>query len=71
MIKSKKKKLPSDYPLYVFRTDQKEEIDIKAEDLVDLYNKGRNKSTDKKITKGQILNAALLIGFKELKRRRT
>jgi hypothetical protein len=71
MIKREKVKPPKAYPLYVFRTNKKAGIARELNALKKLYNPPADEGKYKPVTKMQLLEEALEIGFKELKRRRS
>ncbi len=71
MKKKTKKKTGNDYPLFGFRLDpdQKEDLSNDLIDILDIYNGDLDKY-EKKYSKKDIFLKALVIGFKELKRRK-
>lgn len=71
MLKPKNKKNWSDYPLYSFRTDKKKEIDALARSALKLTNRSIDTKKYKKVKKGELLAEALILGLKEIERRKS
>lgn len=71
MLKPKDKKTWSDYPLYAFRSSQGKEIDKIAKRVLKLVNDSIDAKKKSKIKKGELLTEALILGLKEIERRKS